>query len=84
MDPAIAKEMVKRGTWYIPTAVVTLMEMTFIKNNDELVTGSLEIGKQADLILELCNYINCTDSNISSSVFYAVLHYIKSLFIVYS
>ena len=37
MDHEIAQEMVKRGTWYIPTAVVTLMEMTFIKNNDELV-----------------------------------------------
>lgn len=46
MDSAIAKEMVKRGTWYIPTAVVTLMEMTFIKNNDELVTKAAAAQKK--------------------------------------
>ena len=35
MDDAIAREMVRRGTWYIPTAVVTLMESTHIKPKDK-------------------------------------------------
>lgn len=36
MDDSIAQEMVKRGTWYVPTAVVTLMEMTHIKPVDDV------------------------------------------------
>lgn len=31
MDEAIADQMIEKGTWYIPTGVVTLMEMTYIK-----------------------------------------------------
>ncbi len=31
MDEAVANRMVELGTWYIPTAVVTLMEMTYIR-----------------------------------------------------
>lgn len=35
MDVEAASEMVARGTWYVPTAVVTLMEMTHIKPADK-------------------------------------------------
>lgn len=30
MDEEVAQEMVEKGTWYVPTATVTLMEMTHI------------------------------------------------------
>lgn len=50
MDEAVAKEMVKRGTWYVPTAVVTLMESTHIKpknrREEELVEKAAQAQKR--------------------------------------
>lgn len=50
LDEKMAQEMVKRGTWYIPTAVVTLMESTHIKpqnkQEEELVEKAAAAQKK--------------------------------------
>ena len=55
IDETLAKLMVQHGTWYVPTAVVTLMEMTHIKpsnaREEELVEKAAAAQEKARIAL---------------------------------
>lgn len=49
MDDEIARMMVERGTWYVPTTVVTLMESTHIKPTNRVEEELVEKAAAAQI-----------------------------------